>query len=94
MVEPAVEPDPGEPSIEIGLYTTGQEAEFALLLPQAQSALDAQDFELAAARALEVEAEFGTVPGSVYALWIHARAAEGLGKPEEVLDLVQGSGPT
>ncbi|MCH2463164.1 MAG: ABC transporter substrate-binding protein [Gemmatimonadetes bacterium] len=89
VVEPVVEPGPGEPSIEIGLYTTGQEAEFALLLPQAQSALDAQDFEFAEARALEVEAEFGTVPGSAYALWIHARAAEGLGKPEEALDLVR-----
>ena len=83
------EPDPVEPAIEEGSYTAVQEAEVALLLPQAQSALDQEDFELAEARALEVEAEYGAAPGSVYALWIRARAAEGLGKPEESLEAVR-----
>ena len=83
------EPDPVEPAIEEGSYTAVQEAEVALLLAQAQSALDQEDFELAEARALEVEAEYGAAPGSVYALWIRARAAEGLGKPEESLEAVR-----
>ena len=91
VVEAVVEPEPVsvEPAIEEGPYTRGQEAEMALLLPQAQSALDEQDFELAEARALEVEAQYSTVPGSVYALWIRARAAGGLGKPDESLELVR-----
>ena len=83
------EPDPVEPAIEEGSYTAVQEAEVALLLAQAQSALDQEDFELAEARALEVEAEYGAAPGSVYALWIRARAAEGLGKPDESLEAVR-----
>ena len=66
-----------------------QEAEVAVLLAQAQSALDQVDFELAEERALEVEAEYGAVPASVDALWIRARAAEGLGKPEESLEAVR-----
>ena len=88
--EPDPEPDPVEPAIEEGSYTRVQEAEVALLLAQAQTALDQEDFELAEERALEVEAEYGAVPGSVYALWIRARAAEGLGKPEESLAAVRG----
>ncbi len=87
--EPVVEPDPVEPAIEEGLYTEVQEAEFALLLAQAQSALDQGDFELAEERSLQVEAEYTAVPGSIYALWIRARAAEGLGKPEESLEAVR-----
>ncbi len=83
------EPEPVEPAIEEGSYTRAQEAEVALLLAQAQSALDQEDFELAEERALEVEAEYGAVPGSVYALWLRARAAEGLGKPEESLAAVR-----
>ena len=89
MVEAEPDPDPVEPAIEEGSYTAVQEAEVALLLAQAQSALDQEDFELAEARALEVEAEYGAAPGSVYALWIRARAAEGLGKPEESLEAVR-----
>ena len=89
MVEAEPDPDPVEPAIEEGSYTAVQEAEVALLLAQAQSALDQEDFELAEARALEVEAEYGAPPGSVYALWIRARAAEGLGKPEESLEAVR-----
>ena len=89
VVEAAPEPDPVEPAIEEGSYTAVQEAEVALLLAQAQSALDQEDFELAEARALEVEAEYGAAPGSVYALWIRARAAEGLGKPDESLEAVR-----
>ncbi len=86
------EPEPVEPAIEEGLYTRVQEAEVALLLAQAQTALDQEDFELAEERALEVEAEYGAVPGSVYALWIRARAAEGLGLPEESLVAVRRFG--
>ena len=89
VVEVEPEPDPVEPAIEEGLYTRVQEAEMALLLAQAQTALDQEDFEVAEERALEVEAENGAVPGSVYALWIRARAAEGLGKPEESLAAVR-----
>ncbi len=87
VVEP--EPDPVEPAIEEGLYTEVQEAEFALLVAQAQSALDQGDFELAEERSLQVEAEYAAVPGSIYALWIRARAAESLGKPEESLEAVR-----
>ena len=89
VVEAEPEPEPVEPAIEEGSYTRAQEAEVALLLAQAQSALDQEDFELAEERALEVEAEYGAVPGSVYALWLRARAAEGLGKPEESLAAVR-----
>ena len=89
LVEAEPEPDPVEPAIEEGSYTAVQEAEVVLLLAQAQSALEQEDFELAEARALEVEAEYGAAPGSVYALWIRARAAEGLGKPEESLEAVR-----
>ena len=89
VVEAEPEPDPVEPAIEEGSYTRVQEAEVALLLAQVQSALDQEDFELAEERALEVEAEYGAVPGSVYALWLRARAAEGLGKPEESLAAVR-----
>ena len=89
MVEAEPDPDPVEPAIEEGSYTAVQEAEVALLLAQAQAAFDQEDFELAEERALEVEAEYGAAPGSVYALWIRARAAEGLGKPEESLEAVR-----
>ena len=91
MVEAEAEPDPDpvEPAIEEGSYTAAQEAEVALLLAQAQAALEQEDFELAEERALEVEVEYGAAPGSVYALWIRARAAEGLGKPEESLEAVR-----
>ena len=89
MVEADPDPDPVEPAIEEGSYTAAQEAEVALLLAQAQAALEQEDFELAEERALEVEAEYGAAPGSVYALWIRARAAEGLGKPEESLEAVR-----
>ena len=82
-------PDPVEPAIEDGLYTAAQVTEIALLLAQARSALDQEDFELAEERALEMEAEYSTVPGSAYALWIRARAAEGLDKPEESLEAVR-----
>ena len=78
--EPVVEAEPVAPAIEEGSYTALQELEFALLLARAQSALEQEDFELAEALSLEVEAEYATVPGSVYALWIRARAAEGLGR--------------
>jgi len=86
---PEPDPDPGEPAIEEGSYTREQEEAVALLLAQAQSALDQENFELAEARALEVEMEYGTAPGSVHALWMRARAAEGLGKPEEALEAVR-----
>ena len=89
MVEAEPDPDPVEPAIEEGSYTAAQEAEVALLLAQAQAALEQEDFELAEERALEVEVEYGAAPGSVYALWIRARAAEGLGKPEESLEAVR-----
>ena len=89
MVEAEPDPDPVEPAIEEGSYTAVQEAEVALLLAQAQAAFDQEDFELAEERALEVEAEYGAAPWSVYALWIRARAAEGLGKPEESLEAVR-----
>ena len=87
VVEP--EPEPVEPAIEDGFYTPTQVTEVAALLAQAQSALDQENFELAEASALEVEAEYATVPGSVNALWIRARAAVGLGKPEESLEAVR-----
>ena len=83
------EPDPVEPAIEDGLYTAAQVSEIALLLAQARSALEQEDFELAEASALEMEAEYSTVPGSGYALWIRARATKGLDKPEESLEAVR-----
>ena len=86
--EPTVEAkaDRLEPAIEEGSFSAAQEAEADLLLARAQAALDQEDFELAEALALEVEAEYRTAPGSVHALWIRARAAVALGKPEEALD--------
>ena len=86
VVEVEVEPDPAEPAIEDGLYTTAQVREITILLAQARAGLDQEDFELAEARALEMEAQYSTVPGSAYALWIRARAAAGLDKPEESLE--------
>ena len=65
IVEAEPDPEPVEPAIEEGSYTRVQEAEVALLLGEAQSALDQEDFELAEARALEVEAEYRAVPASV-----------------------------
>ena len=75
-----------EQAIEPGLYPAARQAEADLVLAQAQSALDRGDLELAEELSLEVEAEYATAQGSVYALWIRARAAEALGKPEEALD--------
>ena len=92
VVEPA-DPDLVEPAIEDGLYTPVQVTEIALLLAQARAALDQGDFELAEARALEMEAEYSNVPGSANALWIRARAAEGLDKPEESLEAVRSFRP-
>jgi ABC-type branched-subunit amino acid transport system substrate-binding protein len=88
-VEAEPDPDAVEPAIEEGSFTPAQEAEVALLLGQAQSAFDQEDFELAEERALEVEAEYRAVPASVDALWIRARAAERLGKPEESLEALR-----
>ena len=88
-----VEPDPVEPAIEDGLYTAAQVTEVTILLARARAALDQEDFELAEASALEMEAEYSTVPGSADALWIRARAAAGLDKPEESLEAVRGFRP-
>ena len=83
------EPDPVEPAIEDGLHTAAQVMEITILLARARAALDQEDFELAEASALEMEAEYSAVPGSAYALWIRARAAAGLDKPEESLEALQ-----
>jgi ABC-type branched-subunit amino acid transport system substrate-binding protein len=63
--------------------------EITILLARARAALDQEDFELAEASALDMEAEYSAVPGSAYALWIRARAAAGLDKPEESLEALQ-----
>ena len=80
--EPIGEASRVEPAIAEGPLSPARQAEADSLLAQAQAALDQQAFELAEALSLEIEAEFGTAPGSVYALWIRARAAQANGNLE------------
>jgi len=78
--------DRAEPAVEAGTLPAGRRAEADPLLAQAQAAFDQGAFELAAALALEISAEYGAGPEVVYALWIRARAAKADGNLEGSLE--------
>jgi hypothetical protein len=84
-----VEAGRGEPAIEVGSLAAARRAEADSLLAQARAALDREDFELAEALSLEIEAEYGAAPGSVNALWIRARAAQANSNLEGSLEAAQ-----
>ncbi len=84
-----VEGERAEPALEETAVLAALQAQADSLLVRAQTALDEGDFELAEELSLRVEGEFSGAPGSVNTLWIRARAAEALGKPEESLEIAR-----
>ena len=77
--------EPIDPAILSGSIDARDQAEADRLLAEGRTALDAGDFRRAGDLALEVEASYPTARGSSRALWIHARASDAMGKPEDAL---------
>lgn len=73
---------PRFPAIETGSASPGAAAEAARLLLEARRALEADSLETARTLARRVTEELPRAPGSSEALWIEARAAEGVGELE------------
>lgn len=76
---------PGDPALQAGSIASRDQREADRLLNEGQLALDRGDFETAERLAGQVESSHATARGSSRALWIRARAAEALGKPDDAL---------